>query len=127
MGIFDRLSTVLKSNINDLIDKAEDPEKMLKQLMIDMERDLIEVRKEVAMAIQTEKRLHQQYTQNLKQAEGWEKPALPVRGRDLEEIGVTPGKAMGDLLRRLEIEWIDSGFTLDRNALLERGANLRET
>lgn len=75
MGIFDRLSTVLKSNINDLIDKAEDPEKMLKQLMIDMERDLIEVRKEVAMAIQTEKRLHQQYTQNLKQAEGWEEKA----------------------------------------------------
>jgi len=67
------------------------------------------------------------YARLLKQAEGWEKPALPVRGRDLEEIGVTPGKAMGDLLRRLEIEWIDSGFTLDRNALLERGANLRET
>ena len=75
MGILDRLSTVLKSNINDLIDKAEDPEKMLKQLMIDMERDLIEVRKEVAMAIQTEKRLHQQYSQNLNQAEGWEEKA----------------------------------------------------
>ena len=75
MGILDRLSTVLKSNINDLIDKAEDPEKMLKQLMIDMERDLIEVRKEVALAIQTEKRLHQQYSQNLKQAEGWEEKA----------------------------------------------------
>lgn len=75
MGIFERISTVLKSNINDLIDKAEDPEKMLKQLMIDMERDLIEVRKEVALAIQTEKRLHQQYTQNLKQAEGWEEKA----------------------------------------------------
>ena len=58
-----------------LIDKAEDPEKMLKQLMIDMERDLIEVRKEVAMAIQTEKRLHQQYSQNLNQAEGWEEKA----------------------------------------------------
>ncbi|HEY9842539.1 MAG: PspA/IM30 family protein [Candidatus Sericytochromatia bacterium] len=75
MGILDRLSTVLKSNINDLIDKAEDPEKMLKQLMIDMERDLIEVRKEVALSIQTEKRLHQQYSQNQKQAEGWEEKA----------------------------------------------------
>lgn len=75
MGIFDRISTVLKSNINDLIDKAEDPEKMLKQLMIDMEKDLIEVRKEVAMAIQTEKRLHQQYAQNQKQSQGWEEKA----------------------------------------------------
>lgn len=75
MGIFERLTTVIKSNINDMIDKAEDPEKMLKQLMIDMERDLIEVRKEVALAIQTEKRLHQQYSQNAKQAEGWEEKA----------------------------------------------------
>lgn len=75
MGILDRVSTVLRANINDLIDKAEDPEKMLKQLMIDMEKDLIEVRKEVALAIQTEKRLHQQYTQNDKQALGWEEKA----------------------------------------------------
>lgn len=75
MGIFERIGTVLKSNINDLIDKAEDPEKMLKQLMIDMEKDLIEVRKEVALAIQTEKRLHQQYSQNEKQALGWEEKA----------------------------------------------------
>ncbi|MBF2054975.1 MAG: PspA/IM30 family protein [Candidatus Sericytochromatia bacterium] len=75
MGIFERLTTVIKSNINDMIDKAEDPEKMLKQLMIDMEKDLIEVRKEVALAIQTEKRLHQQYSQNAKQAEGWEEKA----------------------------------------------------
>lgn len=75
MGMIERMTTLLKSNINDLIDKAEDPEKMLKQLMIDMERDLIEVRKEVALAIQTEKRLHQQLSQNLKQAEGWEDKA----------------------------------------------------
>lgn len=75
MGIFERLTTVIKSNINDMIDKAEDPEKMLKQLMIDMEKDLIEVRKEVALAIQTEKRLHQQYSQNAKQADGWEEKA----------------------------------------------------
>lgn len=75
MGIFERISTVVRSNINDLIDKAEDPEKMLKQLMIDMEKDLIEVRKEVALAIQTEKRLHQQFAQNEKQAQGWEDKA----------------------------------------------------
>lgn len=84
MGILERISSVVKSNINDLIDKAEDPEKMLKQLMIDMERDLIEVRKEVALSIQTEKRLQQQYQQNQKQAEGWEeKAALALKsGRE---------------------------------------------
>ena len=43
MGIFQRLSDLLKSNINDLIDKAEDPEKMVKQIIIDMamERTLV--------------------------------------------------------------------------------------
>ena len=40
MGIFKRLSDLLKSNINDLIDKAEDPEKMVKQIIIDMQEEL---------------------------------------------------------------------------------------
>ena len=40
MGIFQRLADLLKSNINDLIDKAEDPEKMVKQIIIDMQKEL---------------------------------------------------------------------------------------
>ena len=40
MGIFQRIGDVLKSNINDLIDKAEDPEKMVKQIIIDMQQEL---------------------------------------------------------------------------------------
>ena len=40
MGIFQRLSDLLKSNINDLIDKAEDPEKMVKQIILDMQKEL---------------------------------------------------------------------------------------
>ena len=40
MGIFQRLSDILKSNVNDLIDRAEDPEKMVKQIIIDMQKEL---------------------------------------------------------------------------------------
>ncbi len=57
MGIFDRLGTLLKSNINDLISKAEDPEKVLNQLIADMRSQLAKAKQEVASAIADEKKL----------------------------------------------------------------------
>ncbi|HPG91155.1 MAG TPA: PspA/IM30 family protein, partial [Rectinema sp.] len=60
MGMFDRLKTVISSNINALISKAEDPEKMLNQMIIDMNEQLIESKKAVAMAIADEKRLERE-------------------------------------------------------------------
>lgn len=104
MGILDRLSTLFKSNINDLIDKAEDPEKMLKQLMIDMEKDMIEVRKEVALSIQTEKRLHQQYIQNETQAQDWEKKATLALEKGREDL------AREALVRRNTYQQTSEGF-----------------
>jgi len=55
MGILDRIRTVLKANINALISKAEDPEKMLNQLIMDMNEQLLEAKKQVAMYIADEK------------------------------------------------------------------------
>jgi phage shock protein A len=84
MGIFDRLKTVISSNMNDLISKAENPEKMLNQMIIDMNEQLIESKKAVAMAIADEKRLEREVVENKAKAEDWEKKAmLAVRaGRD---------------------------------------------
>lgn len=84
MGIFDRLKTVISSNMNDLIAKAENPEKMLNQMIIDMNEQLIESKKAVAMAIADEKRLEREVIDNKAKAEDWEKKAvLAVRaGRD---------------------------------------------
>ena len=48
MGIFSRLGTLIKSNINDLITKAEDPEKMLSQVLLEMQQQLVEAKKAVA-------------------------------------------------------------------------------
>ncbi len=59
MGIFSRLGTLIKSNINDLISKAEDPEKMLNQVLVDMQNQLVEAKKQVAVAIADEKRLQE--------------------------------------------------------------------
>src|SRR5690606_32157432 len=50
----------------------------------------------------------------------WTRPRFPLSGRDLVSIGMAPGTTMGLLLERLETEWIDSDFTLDRDALLAR-------
>lgn len=55
-------------------------------------------------------------------AETWEAPVLPVRGKDLTDLGVAAGPKLGVLLKELEKAWVESGFRLDRDALLERAA-----
>ncbi len=84
MGIFKRFKTVLKANINDMISKAENPEKVLNQLIIDMNEHLIDSKKSVATAIADEKRLERQVNENRMKSEDWEKKAmLAVRaGKD---------------------------------------------
>ncbi len=75
MGIFDRFKRVVKSNLNDMISKAENPEKMLNQLIIDMNEQLIESKKSVASAIADEKKLERAMNQNGAQADEWERKA----------------------------------------------------
>jgi len=84
MGIWGRISTLVKSNINSLISKSEDPEKILNQLIIDMREQFLEARKQVAVTIADEKRLKQQYEAELEKSQEWEKKAIiAVRaGRD---------------------------------------------
>lgn len=55
MGIFDRLATLIRSNINDLISSAENPEKMLNQIIVDMRDQLVKAKQQVAAAIADEK------------------------------------------------------------------------
>ena len=84
MGIFDRFSTLLKSNINDLISRAEDPEKMLTQILADMRGQLVKAKQQVASAIADEKRLRDQADAEYKQAQDWERRAMLAiqEGRD---------------------------------------------
>lgn len=83
MGIFSRLATLIKSNINDLISRSEDPEKMLDQILIDMNEQLVEARKQVALSIADEKRLEKQAAEQAAKASEWERRAmLAVRAND---------------------------------------------
>ncbi|MEI6386474.1 MAG: PspA/IM30 family protein [Spirochaetota bacterium] len=84
MGIFDRLRTVISSNVNDLINKAENPEKMLNQLLLEMNEQMVESKKAVAMAIADEKKLERETLENKSQASEWERKAVIAvkAGRD---------------------------------------------
>lgn len=76
MGIFQRISTLLKSNINDLISRAENPEKVLNQSIDDMRSQLGKAKQEVAGAIADARKLQQQVEKEKKQAEEWEQRAM---------------------------------------------------
>ena len=83
MGFFGRLATLIKSNLNDLISKSEDPEKMLNQVILDMNTQLVEAKKQVAVAIADEKKLKKQLDNESSVAEEWERKAMmAVRAGD---------------------------------------------
>jgi len=98
MGIFSRIKTVVSSNINDIISKAEKPEKMLNQLIIEMNEQLIESKKAVAMAIADEKKLEREKENQFTQSKEWERKAM---------LAVNAGKddlAKEALLRKVEYD-----------------------
>lgn len=84
MGIFQKISTLFKSNINDLIARAENPEKMLNQIILDMKEQLAKAKREVAGAIADERKLRSQLDEEIKQAREWERRAMLAvkEGRD---------------------------------------------
>jgi phage shock protein A len=84
MGIWDRFTTMLRSNINDLISRAENPEKMLNQLIVDMRSQLDKARQQVAQSIADEKKMEADAAAQKKQAEDWERRAMLAvqEGRD---------------------------------------------
>jgi phage shock protein A len=84
MGIFDRLSTMIRSNLNDLITRAENPEKMLNQMILDMKGQLAKAKQQVASAIADEKKLQADAEGMKRQADDWERRAMLAvqEGRD---------------------------------------------
>lgn len=84
MALMERVTTLLRANLNDLVDKAEDPEKMLKQLVLDMENQLLQVKTQVAIAIADQHLLEKKTAEHEEAAVSWKnKAALAVgKGRD---------------------------------------------
>ncbi len=76
MGLFSRMSDIFKANINELIDRAEDPAKLMDQMVREMQENLREAKIQVAKAIADEKKLHHQLKQNEVQSKNWESKAM---------------------------------------------------
>jgi phage shock protein A len=75
MGLFDRVSRLLRANVNDMVSKAEDPEKILEQAVMDMQEDLVQLRQAVASSIANQKRSEQQYNKAMGDANSWQSKA----------------------------------------------------
>ena len=81
MGVFARLSDLLKSNINDLIDKAEDPEKMVKQIIADMQKELTRATQNYGKAKASERLAETKYKDALSVSSDWENKAKAALAR----------------------------------------------
>src|ERR1700674_680478 len=84
MGLLERVGTLVKANLNDLIDKAENPSKMIKQVILDMENQLLQVKTQVAISIADQHMLEKKQKENDAKAAEWlHKAELAVdRGQD---------------------------------------------
>jgi len=75
MGIFDRISRLVRANVNDALDNAEDPEKMLEQLIRDMSEEIRQARGQVAAMIAQEKELAADKSEADRQSSEWQRRA----------------------------------------------------
>ncbi len=75
MALLERVSTLVRANLNDLIDKAEDPEKMIKQVILDMQNQLLQVKTQVAISIADLHLLEKRQKEQEEKAKEWMRKA----------------------------------------------------
>jgi phage shock protein A len=75
MALLERVATLVRANLNDLIDKAEDPEKMIKQVILDMQNQLLQVKTQVAIAIADQHLLEKKQKENADKITEWMRKA----------------------------------------------------
>jgi phage shock protein A len=71
MGLLERVSTLIRANLNDMIDRAEDPEKMIKQVIVDMENQYLQVKTQVAVSIADQHMLEKKFREHQDTAKDW--------------------------------------------------------
>ena len=86
MGILDRLGRSIKANLNSMIDKAEDPAKLITQTIDDMQDELKKARQELVAAVATVKQLEKKVKDQVTDAEGWERKAMLALEHGDEEL-----------------------------------------
>lgn len=117
MGVFSRLSDIISSNINAMLDRAEDPEKMVRLMIQEMEDTLVEIKASCAGAMATKKRIQRELQEAQNRAKGWEEKAqLAVnKGReDLAREALREKRRYRERSDALEAELLHSGTVIDQ-------------
>jgi len=120
MSLLDRVSTLLRANLNDLVEKAEDPERMLKQVVLDMENQLMQVKTQVAIAIADQHLLEKKKAEHELQGAEWRRKA---------ELAVQKGQddlARAALERALSQDQLAIGFTTQAEDQKHEADSLRQ-
>lgn len=126
MGIFARIARLIKANLNALISGAEDPEKVLTQILEDMGTQLMEAKKQVAVAIADEKRLAKQAQAEKEKVVEWERRAmLAVRaGNDeLAKEALARKAEIAALSEQYQAQWQKQKTSVDQLKLALRALN----
>lgn len=116
-NIFKRINDVLSANINDLIDRVEDPERMVKQIIREMEENILRAREGVVDAIASEKKLQKELESNRQQAAEWlgkAETALRTGKEDLARAALARKKEHDDIVKALEPAWQSANVTSER-------------
>ena len=120
MALLERVSTLLRANLNDLVEKAEDPERLLKQIVLDMENQLMQVKTQVAIAIADQHLLEKKRAEQEQQGTEWRRKA---------ELAVQKGHddlARGALERALSHDQLMQGFASQAEDQKHEADNLRQ-
>jgi phage shock protein A len=86
MALLERVSTLVRANLNDLIDKAENPEKLIKQVILDMENQLLQVKTQVAIAIADQHLLEKKQKENEEKIADWNRKAEMAVGKKQDDL-----------------------------------------
>lgn len=119
-NLFQRISDVISANINDLIDRVEDPERMIKQIIREMEENIRMAREGVVNAIAGEKQLGRELEQHRRKAKQWRKKAEAALRADNEDL------ARAALARKQEHDRICQDLEVSWQAAAENSRNLKE-
>lgn len=117
MSIFSRLSDIINSNISSLLDKAENPEKMIRMVIQEMEETLVEVRSGTAKVIAEKKTLERRAQQLHRQADSWQEKAELAMSRDREDLAkaaLVEKSAVTNTIAALESELQKLDETLEK-------------
>lgn len=117
MNLLDRLSRLIRANLNDLLRRAEDPEKVMEQALLDMKEALREAREQVAAAMAEGKRLEREVESHLREAALWEekaKEALKVGREDLAKEALKRRKRALDLAEGFQQQAEEQKALIDR-------------